>query len=430
MILKILFKNSFIIAAGTMISRALGYIRESLIAAYLGTGSVSDALIISTRIPTLFRKIASEGPFNSVLIPFIKKISKENSAAFVNAFLKKILIIFSAFLALIILFQMFFAEYILAILSPGTLQNKDQLNWFLKFIPFMSCTIIFYFFNGFFSAILNYNKKFFWPAFASVFWNIAIIILIFTAQKFNYNMEFIGAIFLIASIIQAISTLIPYLKLNIKSEKADNKKTIQNFFKQFFPIIFSTSVSQINTIILLSLASILPTGNITALHRSDRILQIPISLIIALNTSLLTTLIHFQDKEKYLKKVIILSITLISLPITLLFYFFNFEIAAFIFHHGKNTVKDISKISDLIKIYSFGIPAFLLIKVMPTFFFAQNKTKVAARGALIQTILSVFFSLILINKYSINAFAYASIISWIGHFLYLSFHFTKESQKQ
>ena len=53
----------------TIISRLLGYLRDILIAIFLGTSLVADAFFVAFRIPNTFRRLFAEGTFNAAFVP-------------------------------------------------------------------------------------------------------------------------------------------------------------------------------------------------------------------------------------------------------------------------------------------------------------------------------------------------------------------------
>ena len=64
----------------TMVSRVLGFVRDILIAAMLGTGAVADAFFVAFRFPNLFRRLFGEGAFNSAFVPlFAKRLEGEGA---------------------------------------------------------------------------------------------------------------------------------------------------------------------------------------------------------------------------------------------------------------------------------------------------------------------------------------------------------------
>ena len=64
-----LIKSTGTFSFFTIISRLLGYLRDILIAIFLGTGVLADAFFVAFRIPNTFRRLFSEGTFNAAFVP-------------------------------------------------------------------------------------------------------------------------------------------------------------------------------------------------------------------------------------------------------------------------------------------------------------------------------------------------------------------------
>ena len=64
-----LFKSTGTFSFYTLISRLLGYLRDVLIAMFLGSGPLADAFFVAFRIPNTFRRLFSEGAFNAAFVP-------------------------------------------------------------------------------------------------------------------------------------------------------------------------------------------------------------------------------------------------------------------------------------------------------------------------------------------------------------------------
>ena len=76
----------------TIISRILGYLRDILIAIFLGTGFVADAFFVAFRIPNTFRRLFAEGTFNAAFVPsYTSELAKSklNSSKFAGEILKE-----------------------------------------------------------------------------------------------------------------------------------------------------------------------------------------------------------------------------------------------------------------------------------------------------------------------------------------------------
>ena len=99
-----LFKSTTTFSFFTIISRILGYIRDILIAIFLGSGPLADAFFVAFRIPNTFRRLFSEGTFNAAFVPsYASELAngKDQSEKFATSVFS-LLIISLFFLVLII----------------------------------------------------------------------------------------------------------------------------------------------------------------------------------------------------------------------------------------------------------------------------------------------------------------------------------------
>ena len=73
------FRSSIIYSFFTSISRIFGFLRDILIANFLGTGFLADIFFVAFRFPNTFRRIFSEGALNSAFVPIYTKLLDDNS---------------------------------------------------------------------------------------------------------------------------------------------------------------------------------------------------------------------------------------------------------------------------------------------------------------------------------------------------------------
>ena len=102
----------------TIISRLLGYIRDFLIAIFLGTGVLADVFFVAFRIPNTFRRLFSEGTFNAAFVPsYTSEIikGKKNSNKFANDIFN---LLFLGLFFLILIVQIFMPTFV-SIIAPG-----------------------------------------------------------------------------------------------------------------------------------------------------------------------------------------------------------------------------------------------------------------------------------------------------------------------
>ena len=110
-----------------LISRILGYLRDVLIAIYLGSGPIADAFFVAFRIPNTFRRLFSEGTFNSAFVPsYISELDRGKKSAefFANNIFN---FLFLSILFLILIIEIFMPLFVFLI-APGFVESTEKLE--------------------------------------------------------------------------------------------------------------------------------------------------------------------------------------------------------------------------------------------------------------------------------------------------------------
>ena len=122
-----LFKSTTTFSFFTIISRILGYIRDILIAIFLGVGPLADAFFVAFRIPNTFRRLFSEGTFNAAFVPsYASELAngEDQSKKFATSVFS-LLILCLFFIILII--EIFMPAFVFLI-APGFSGDADKMN--------------------------------------------------------------------------------------------------------------------------------------------------------------------------------------------------------------------------------------------------------------------------------------------------------------
>jgi len=111
----------------TLISRILGYVRDILIAIFLGTSLFADAFFVAFRIPNTFRRLFAEGAFNAAFIPSYAGLlaSKKTEA---DDFAKNVFNLLFIILLLIVLLAEIFMPQLIFLIAPGFYKDPEKLN--------------------------------------------------------------------------------------------------------------------------------------------------------------------------------------------------------------------------------------------------------------------------------------------------------------
>jgi putative peptidoglycan lipid II flippase len=430
-----LLSSASIFSFFTLISRILGYLRDILIAIFLGASIFADAFFVAFRLPNTFRRLFAEGTFNAAFIPSYTSSKVESSKKgkkFADDILGTLLLI----LILIVTLAEIFTPYLVYIIAPGFIENNIKFNLAVELTRITFPFLLFVSLSSFFSGILNSNNKFAAAAAAPIILNIILIISLLISYYLNlnfvkqlsYGVTLAGVIQLIFLFLVSLKFYKPSLVLKLKK---DNK--VKFFFKKLIPSIFSSGVTQINILIGTIIASF-ETGAVSYLYYADRIYQINLAIAgIAVGTVSLPVLSK-AFKNKNIKKLsniqnksFELSL-LLSIPASLGLILASEEIVNALFGYGSFSKEDVKLTADALKYFGYGVPAFALIKILSNFFFARDNTKTPFYISTSMVIINISISLSLFPSLGFIIIPIAtSVATWIGVLIYIYLLNEKES---
>jgi len=422
-----LLSSTSIFSFFTLISRILGYLRDILIAFFLGASIFADAFFVAFRLPNTFRRLFAEGTFNAAFIPSYTSAKIENKKKgkkFADDILGSLLII----LILIVTVVEIFTPYLVYIIAPGFVENDLKFNLAVELTRITFPFLLFVSLSSFFSGILNSNNKFAAAAAAPIILNIILILSLIASYKLNLNIaKQLSYAVTLAGVLQLIFLFFVTLKfykpkLTFKL-KLDSK--VKFFFKKLLPSIFSSGVTQINILIGTIIASF-DAGAVSYLYYADRIYQINLAIAgIAVGTVSLPALSKAFKNNNVKKLSSIQSKSfelslLLSIPASLGLILASEEIVNALFGYGSFSKEDVKLTSNALKFFGYGVPAFALVKILSNFFFARDNTKTPFYISIVMVIINISISVSLFSNFGFIIIPIAtSIATWVGVLFYV-----------
>ena len=394
-----LIKSTGTFSFYTVISRLLGYLRDIFIAIFLGTSFLADAFFVAFRIPNTFRRLFAEGTFNAAFVPsYTSELAKSKSKS--NKFANEIFnLLFLILLFFILIAEVFMPSFV-SMLAPGFVEDDEKIRLAINLTRITFPFLMFVSLTSFFSAILNSHNKFAAASAAPIILNLVLIGILFYGKFLNDKLVFYLSYGVsIAGFLQIIFLYKFVHKIyRIKFDfKFKTNKKIKNFFKKLLPSIFSSGVTQVNIFVGTIIASF-QAGAVSYLYYADRIYQINLAIAgIAIGIVVLPQLskyVQLKKKNKILliqNKALELSMFL-SLPASAALVVASEEIISALFGYGSFNESAVLNSAKALYYFSLGLPAFALIKVFSTFFFANNDTKTPFYISLVSVILNIFIS--------------------------------------
>src|SRR5271163_2505086 len=114
-----MMRGAFTVGVWTMASRILGFARDMLIAAMLGTGPVADAFFVALRLPNLFRRLFGEGAFNAAFVPEFSGLHAAEGPAASRRYADNAFAVMTVWLGALTLAGEVGMPWIMAGLAPG-----------------------------------------------------------------------------------------------------------------------------------------------------------------------------------------------------------------------------------------------------------------------------------------------------------------------
>ena len=429
-----LIKSTSTFGFFTLISRILGYLRDVLIAIYLGSGPIADAFFVAFRIPNTFRRLFSEGTFNAAFVPSYSSelvSGKQIAQKFANKIFNLLLI---GLLLIVLVIEIFMPSFVF-IIAPGFSDNSDKFDLTISLTRITFPFLLFVSLSSFFSAILNSHNKFAVASAAPIILNIFLILVLFFQSYLNddlvfylsYAVTFAGIVQLIFLLFFIKKFYLPKITFNFKI----NYK-VKLFFKKLLPSIFSSGVTQINILVGTIIASFQASA-VSYLYYADRIYQINLAIAgIAIGVVLLPNLSkHIQSNNKkkidfIQNKALELSLFL-SLPATIALLIASEEITSSLFGYGSFDLVSVKNSSNALFYFALGLPAFSIIKIFSSFLFARHNTKIPFYFSFFSVIINIVISLYFFDKLGFIIIPIATTISsWLNALLLLIYLVNKE----
>ena len=429
-----LLSSTYVFSFFTLLSRILGYLRDILIAIFLGASIFADAFFVAFRLPNTFRRLFAEGTFNAAFIPSYTSIKIENKSGG-KKFADEVLSLLVLILFFIVLLVEIFTPYFVYLIAPGFFADTQKFNLVVELTRIMFPFLFFVSIASFFSGILNSNNRFAAAAAAPIFLNVLLILSLLVSFYFNLNfVKQLSYAVTLSGIIQCLFLIYFTKKYYISSIKFKTtiSRKVKFFFKKLLPSVLSSGVTQVNILVGTIIASF-ESSAVSYLYYADRIYQINLALAgIAVGTVSLPVLSK-AFKQKNLSKIsniqtksLELSL-LLSIPASVGIILISEQIVNALFGYGSFTEENINMTALALKYFGFGVPAFALIKILSNFYFARNDTQTPFYISSFIVGLNVSISLIFFKTFGFLIIPIATTIStWVGVSIYL-FYLNKKN---
>jgi putative peptidoglycan lipid II flippase len=418
-----MIRSFLTVSTGTLASRLLGFVRDSMIAALLGTGPVADAFLVAFQLVNVVRRLLTEGALNAALVPAWLRVRDAGGAAAATAFAGRVLGSVSAALIVSAGLIGLLMPFVVTVLAPGfagrpSLQLAvDDARLMLPYLAFAGPVTVM-------MALLNAQARFALTAFSPLLFNIALIAVMTALLGWRPDAAF-AALVLAATV--GIAGLLQLLILVLRRGeslatplRASFDGEMRGFFGNAIPGMIASAGPQLLVVTGAVIASSSPSA-VSWLYFANRLIELPLGIVgVAMGTVLvpeLTRALRGNDRTAIAhaeSRGLELAVGL-ALPATLGLIVLSERVVRLLFEHGAFTTIDTAATAHALKWLALGLPAHVLVKALSPTFFARSDTRTPLLATLKGLVAAIVLAVVLGRIFGANGIA-ASIAlgAWSG----------------
>lgn len=420
---------ALIFAAGTLLSRVLGFIRDIVLLVTIPQAS-KDAFFVAFKFPNMLRDLIGEGASNAAFVPIMSEYdetkSREEYRRLVRATMSFMLLVLAVLtvLGVLIVPQMLQG---LNFLSPITgAKPLDQANIDLL-VNLSRWTFPYLFMIGmavFCMAPLFVAKHYSTPSWSPALLNVSIILscFLFYGRVGDPAYAILIGVWLGGLAQMAVNYYALGRETGVWLPSLEfNHPGVRAMVVLLIPVLFGQAAGEVNKLVDTLFAASLGEGTVTALYFANRLVQLPLSLFgIATAVAILpsislagargdhkairTTLMGAFRQAFYLACPAMLGLMVLGKPLIGLLQYKNFS--------PETAQKTVAALS----FYAVGILAFSGVKIAVSGFYAVKDTKTPVLVASASMVLNIILNLLLVKPMGYKGLALATTISFTVNF--------------
>ena len=415
-------KGAARVAAGILVTRVLGYIRERVFAHYFGNGAAADAFRAALRIPNALRNLLGEGTLSASFIPVYAGLNEKNkdaARALAGAVLG-LLVLASGVLALI---GIAFAPAITALVAQGFDAPRRELTTVLVRILFPMTGLMVV--SAWCLGILNTHRRFFLPYAAPALWNIAGIAAMVGAATWLkgeglYGLSLALAWGTVAGSVLQIAIQLPTcwrLLGGIPLRVSVAPEGVRHVITAWLPLVVGAGVAQLSGLVDTFLGSYTGEGGLASLGYAQLVQLLPISLfgvaVTAVSLPELSRDAAGETPHEQLRARIAVAFRRIAffvIPSALAFAALGPQIIGALFQTGRFDADDTVLVGGVLAAYGIGLLGASTVKLFASGFYAMRDTRTPVRIAILSLVISGVLSWFFMRRFGPAGIALGSSI--------------------
>jgi putative peptidoglycan lipid II flippase len=392
-------RHAFLVAAGILISRIVGLVRQRVFNGYFGLTDTADAFASALRIPNFLQNLFGEGVLSASFIPVYSRLLAEGDDEEADRVAGAVGAILALSMSVLVLLGVAVTPYLMWAIAPGYEGPKRELTILLVRILFPGAGLLVC--SAWCLGILNSHRKFFLSYTAPVVWNVAMIGTMWAFRHSALNDlavklawgTLLGCGLQFGVQVPVVLRLVRKLRLRPETHSAHVREVLKNFV----PVAVSRGVVQISAYVDQALASMVGEGAMAAMTTAQSIYMLPVSLFgmavsaaeLPAMSSAVGTEMEIADRLRRRLNAGLRQIAFFIVPSAMAFFALGDVVTAALYEHGKFTHQNSVYVWGIVAGSAVGLLASTLGRLYASTYYALRDTRTPLRYASLRVALTV-----------------------------------------
>lgn len=420
-----------LVAVGILLSRLAGFVREALVARYLGVGAHADVYATTTRLPNLLQNLLGEQTLSAAFIPFYSRMVGEGKEREAARFAGAVLGLLAVAAVALALLGILLARPLVAVFAAGYLGDAEQVRagalpidrfevsveLVRVLFPMAGVLVL----SAWALGILNSHRRFFLPYAAPVLWNLAVIVGLVGAGAWLLGGDAAGAAAkttllrviawsMVAGAVLQLVVQLPGVARHLHGFRLSLGRGVpgvREAVDAFGPVVAGRGVVQLSAYLDTFLASLIAAGAVGAQRYATTLYMLPVSLfamsVAAAELPELSRLAR-EGAAAHAERVRhgVRQIAFLVLPTAAGFLAFGWLLVGLVFGRGEFGAEAQGLVTLVLAAYTLGLVPSTVSRLLQNLFYSLHETKVPARVAA--------------TRVAVSAAVGAALMVWLDRF--------------
>jgi putative peptidoglycan lipid II flippase len=389
-----------LVAAGILLSRLFGLVRERFLSHYLGLGPAADAFNAAFKIPNSLQNLFGEGVLSASFIPVYARLLAQGDEKEATRVANAVGTLLALTMSVLVLLGILAAPVLVDVIALGFEGATRDLT--VRLVRILCPGVGILVLCAWCLGVLNSHRRFFLSYTAPVVWNLAIIgsLLWFGGRVGEFDLAVVAAWGAVAgSVLQLMVQFPVVLRLLPRFRPVlDVASThVRTVVRNFGPVFVGRGVVQVSGYVDTLLASLLPAGAVAGLTTAQTLYMLPVSLFgMSISAAELPTMSSAHGDASEVAATLrrrldagLRRIAFLVVPSAMVFLALGDVLAGALFQTGEFTRRDSVYVWAILAGSAVGLLANTLGRLYSSTYYALHDTRTPLRFAIIRATLTM-----------------------------------------